>query len=322
VKVLLVGAGAVGVSYGWYLQRGGADVTFMVRPKYAKALRGGTHVYFPRWRNEREPIAFEGFGVITSDAEVQAERWDQVWLCMSSTALKQPWLDGFLAAIGDTTLVMLQPGADDFDYLAVRYPSERIVTGLITLVAYQTPLPGEAPHPDGIAIYLPPLTPFPVRGEQSRARAVADAITRGGWKAKVQGPLEAKSGEPAGALLQAHVVALEAVGWSFDRLFRSPFAVLAADAGREGFAVTCVEKGAAVPAAVKLVRPATMNVFLRVARWVMPFDFEVYLEYHFMKVRDQTEAGLSDTIAKASARGMPHAAMSALRDAVFTARRA
>lgn len=320
-RVLLVGAGAVGVSYGFYLQRGGAHVTFMVRPKYADALRAGTLVYLPKRRGERAPIALSGYDVVTSEAEVAERTFDQVWLCMSSTALRQPWLEPFLAAVDarspSATIVLLQPGAEDQDHLAARVPRERIVSGLITLVAYQSPLPGEPAHPPGIAIYIPPLTKFPVRGEQSRARDVADLVTRGGWKSKVLGPLADKGGSPAGAVLQSHIVALEGAGWRFAALFRSPLRKLACEAAREGMVIIATHQGKRAPFARHFVRPWVMGIFLRLARWKMPFDFEVYLEYHFTKVRDQTIEGLANTIALGDRLGRPNDALSDLERRVF-----
>ena len=39
MRVLLVGAGAVGQVYGWHLARGGAATSFLVRPRHAEALQ-------------------------------------------------------------------------------------------------------------------------------------------------------------------------------------------------------------------------------------------------------------------------------------------
>ncbi|MFO0748730.1 MAG: 2-dehydropantoate 2-reductase N-terminal domain-containing protein [Myxococcota bacterium] len=323
MRVLVVGAGAVGISYGWYLKQGGAEVTFMVKAKYADALRQGSTVYFPRRRGVREPVRFDGYEVIAENAEVAARSWDQVWLCMSSPALRSAWLEPFLEALGrspggdQATLVMLQPGAEDREYLAARFPRERLVGGLITLIAYQSPLPGEAPHPDGIAVYIPPLTKFPVRGPALRARAVADAISRGGWKAKVLGELEEKGGELAGAVLQTHIVALEGAHWKFAELFRSPLRKLACAAAREGMVIFAANKGQTPPFSRVFVRPWLMGLFLRLARWKLPFDFEVYLEYHFTKVRDQTIEGLSNTIALGDRLKRPTEALGDLEAAVF-----
>ena len=41
LRVLLVGAGAVGQVYGYHLQKGGAQVAFFVRPKHRAEAEGG-----------------------------------------------------------------------------------------------------------------------------------------------------------------------------------------------------------------------------------------------------------------------------------------
>ena len=49
MKLLMLGAGSVGGFFGLRLQEGGADVTFLVRPKRAAQLRErGLRLYGPR----------------------------------------------------------------------------------------------------------------------------------------------------------------------------------------------------------------------------------------------------------------------------------
>ena len=45
MKVLVVGAGAVGQVYGWHLKRGGVDLTFYVKEKYRAEVEAGLTVY-------------------------------------------------------------------------------------------------------------------------------------------------------------------------------------------------------------------------------------------------------------------------------------
>src|SRR5690554_7703480 len=40
-RILMVGAGAVGQTYGYHLSRGGADVTFFVKEKYRAEAEAG-----------------------------------------------------------------------------------------------------------------------------------------------------------------------------------------------------------------------------------------------------------------------------------------
>ena len=330
MRHVLVGAGAVGISYGWYLAKGGDEVAYLVKPKHADELRQGTNVYFPKKRGVREPTRFEAaapgarpagpsYEVLTDDAEVAAKGCDVAWLCISATALRGAWLEPFLASLGpESTLVMLTPGAEDRAYLAARFPAERIVGGLISLVAWQSPLPEEAPHPPGIAIWFPPLTKLPFQGPPARARAVVDALNRGeAGVAKFVGEEIRDGGPTAGGILTTHIAALEGAGWTFAGLRKSPLKKLAAQAARESMAVMAAHQGKGAPFLRRLVRPWTVLPAIRFAAWRMPYDFEVYLRYHFTKVRDQTAFNLAEMVRIGGARGLPVGHIEELRRAVF-----
>lgn len=45
MKILVVGAGAVGQVYGYYFQRGGCEVTFFVRDKYRSEMEQGLTLF-------------------------------------------------------------------------------------------------------------------------------------------------------------------------------------------------------------------------------------------------------------------------------------
>lgn len=333
LRHVLVGAGAVGVAYGWYLAKGGGEVAFLVRPKYADALRAGTRVYFPKKRGVREPVPFaaratpgtaglsagDGYAVLTDNDQVLAFAPDVAWLCVSSTALRGPWLEPFLATLpAHATLVMLQPGAEDRAYLAARFPSERIVSGLIALVAWQSPLPHEPEHPEGIAIWWPPMGKLPFKGPRDRAQVAMDALAAGGAAVRYEGE-KVDGGPLAGGVLTTHVAALEGVGWTFAALRQSPLRKVAARAAREAIGVLASLRGKKPPFARALVRPWVVGTALRIAAWRMPFDFEVYLGYHFTKVRDQTAFALSELVRLGRAAGLPVDAIEELIAAVFAA---
>ena len=131
MRVLLVGAGAVGQVYGYYLQKAGWDVSFLVKEKYAMSMRKGLTLYPLNRPSPWEPRNFHGYGTLFEPSEVRKNRWDQVWFCVSSTALDGEWLEPLLAAIGDATLVSLQPGMEDQRRLADRVGADRLVSGLI-----------------------------------------------------------------------------------------------------------------------------------------------------------------------------------------------
>src|SRR5262245_47095522 len=130
MKALVVGAGAVGQVFGRHLQLGGADVTFLVRDKYAAACRDGFLMYplNRRARDRATPVRFDGAGVVTEPDG----QWDQVWITVSSTALRAGGLvDGLASRTGAATIVTLQPGYEDGAYVRRFVDPERVVYGII-----------------------------------------------------------------------------------------------------------------------------------------------------------------------------------------------
>jgi ketopantoate reductase len=311
MKVLLVGAGAVGQVYGRHLQRGGADVSFLVKERHAEELRRGLTLY--AWNEGRPPAPadFRGFGVLTGAAEAGRERWDQVWLCISSTALRGPWLDELLPAIGEATLVALQPGLEDREYLLARWPAERLVCGAIALISYQAPLPGEIWPRPGVAYWFPPLSPSPFSGPREKVLPVVEALRRGGCPAREHPDVPAWSAVPSAIMMPA-LLALEAEGWSLRALRRGSLLTLAASAARETLAIVAARQRKKPALLRHVLGPWTLSALLAVAPRVMPFDFEAYLRYHFTKVGDQTVAMVATYVETARAQGLPHAALDEL----------
>lgn len=313
MKVLIVGAGAVGQVYGRHFRLGGAEVTFKVKPKYADAAREGFTMYPLQGRGKNQPVRFDDFEVVTSDAEVAAERWDQVWLAISSTALRGDWLGGFLEAIGDTPLVTLQPGLEDYELLAARHPPERIVTGIITFLSYQTPLEGESRPEPGVAYWLPPLAPTPLEGPRDVVQAAVTTLKAGGLSARA---VPAQSGKVrrnvrwGSALLQSVIAALEVAGWSLAELRRNHMK-LASAAARE--ATDIAEPGSRRLRTRLATMPWLMRLGLRLAPVFTPLPLETYLRYHFTKVGDQTRAALETYARRGEEQGKPHQAIDRLR---------
>jgi 2-dehydropantoate 2-reductase len=309
VKALLVGAGAVGQVYGYHLQRGGAEVSFFVKEKYAAECRAGFLLYPLRRRTE--PAHFRGFGVLTHMAEVAAERFDEVWLCVSSTALRGPWLDELLGASGDATVVALTPGLDDREYLRARCSEERIVSGVITLVSYQTPLPGERRSDPGVAYWFPPLSASPFDGAPARVREVVKTLRAGGCPAHARRNT-AVAAAFASALMMPPIVALEAEGWSLRALRRGGHLALAAAAAREALRIVGAHHGRPRPAYRIFARGPMLRLLCALAPRFVPFDLEAYLAYHFTKVGDQTEAMMQSYLQRGRELGLPTQAIDRL----------
>ncbi|HTJ41111.1 MAG TPA: hypothetical protein VL463_03420, partial [Kofleriaceae bacterium] len=299
--------------YARHAQQGGADVTFFVREKYRDEVARGLDLY-PLNKRKKPPMApvrFGGFEVVARPDEVRAQTFDQVYLTVSSPALRGPWLGELLAACGDATIVALQPGREDRDTIvAAGCPPERLVSGMITLISYSAPLSGETRFPSpGMAYWFPPLTPAPFSGaSRERVAAVVALMKQGKLPAKKHKDVPRAVAFPS-AILMTYLVALEIAGWSFRGLVRGPIG-LGARGARQALAI--VGGGRAPFFARLLARPRILRMGLWIGRRVVPLPLETYLKEHFTKVGEQTREFMHGYIARGKATAMPVDALEAL----------
>ncbi len=316
MKILLVGAGAVGQVYGRHLQQGGAKISYFVKEKHAANLRSGLTVYPLDRRNPWEPVPYYGYGTLTELSEVREQTWDQVWLCMSSTALHGEWIDPFLEAIGDATVVSLQPGLRDQDFLLQRIPAERLVTGLIGFIAFQAPLADEPVERVGIAYTFPPLSDSPFSGPKAAVQELVRVLRLGGCKArKVRNVRNMMA--VASAFAMPIIASLQGAKWSFAGLRKSDMLVLGTRAAREGSAIAATYVGRSKPWLRLLVRPFLVSIVTRIAPLIFQFSIETFLRVHFTKVGDQTRAMLRSYIEESHRLELPSGALQELEHRVF-----
>ncbi len=305
-RVLIVGAGAVGQVYGAHLHAAGAEVGVLVKPRYAREARAGFHL---------EPTHEEGWDWIPStvlDAPVEAalSRWDQVWLCVSSTALDGPWLDELLRAVPDAIVVSLQPRVDDQALLRAKLPEGRLVTGLIGFSAWPAPLPGQQ-GPQGTGFWFPPVVKSRFSGPEAAVDTILDLLKRGGLPADRSADA-ARDGALGSAILISCVAGLEVVGWGFTPWRRDPISRVSAAAAREILGISGAIFGIPVWPVQLLARRRLLSLGLRLAARVAPIPFETFLRVHFTKVGDQTRAMLASWIHRGRELGMPVEALSEL----------
>ncbi len=315
MKVLVVGAGAVGQVYAAHLKRSGAHVALFVRPERAEDAKRGVTLYRMRTFRRHMVETFVPDQVVTSFSEVGAEGWDQVWLCVPTTALAEPWAEALLRAVGDATVVSISPGLDLRDRLSALVPPSNVVSGVVGLIAYQGPLPGEPLDP-GIAYMCPPFVKSRFSGHPDRVDPVVAALRRGGCPAKVHADARSALAFSSSAIMPV-VVALEGAGWSFDELRHGPWLSLAARASREAMQITERRLSAAPPQSAALVRPWIVRLALLLAPLVLPFDLEKYMRFHFTKVGDQSRLLMRGYATEASRVGVDDGALRELEARVF-----
>ncbi|MCB9526602.1 MAG: hypothetical protein H6702_24945 [Myxococcales bacterium] len=300
LKVLMVGAGAVGQTYGFHLLRGGAELTFYVRPGKVAGLRGGVVVH--PLNLSRAPRRLEGYAVVSDAAQVAtAGPFDVVILTVPSDALRGAWCTDLLAAAGpDATVVALQPGPQDQQWVADQVGAERVVAGLIALLAWFAPLPGVDRAP-GVAWWRPPFGKLPFSGAPARVQPLVQTLRKGGMPAKAV-PDAAQAGAAASAVMMPFIAALESVGWQLARLPEPEPHGLALGAAREIRALVA-PKASDLPLKI-MGRRGLLRVGLRVARWFMPMDLQTYTQAHFTKVGAQTRFMFARYVELARERGL------------------
>jgi len=313
MKVLVVGAGAVGAVYGWHLHRAGHEVHFFVKAKYAEEVSAGLTLH-QLGRRAAQRQDWNGPRVVTDTAAVASQRWDQVWITLSSDALRGELAAQLLAAVGTATVVCLQPDLEDADYVRGRVGTpEQVVHGLINLISYQSPLPG-AQGPDGIAYYLP-SSPSPFSGSPRRVRDVVEALKAGGMSASVV-PDVAPVAATATALMQPLIAALEINRWSLGTLPASQALRMGLDAARETLAVAQQTTGAKTGRFRPLLWPWIWRLLLPLSARMLPLPLERYLHYHFSKVGVQTRLMLETYIRLGRQQGQDTQALQRLRKAL------
>ena len=310
MKILVVGAGAVGQVYALHLAQAGHELSFFVKPRYASELAGGLTLHqLGRWRSRQRRL--EGYGIVTDTAEVAARQWDQVWLALSSDALHSELATQVLAAVGKATVICLPPGISDGDFVRRYVPPAQVVQGMIPFISFHSPLPGQS-GPEGMAFFLPPMTPTLLAGEAGRVQQVLGALMAGGLAARAVDDFSRATAANT-ALFQSLIAALESNHWQLGSLPGSPALRRGLAAAREAAHVAAAETGASTTALAPFLRPLVWRVLLPVVRRLFPFDLEVYLDYHFSKVGRQTRTMLDSYIELGQRHGLPTGAIVELR---------
>jgi 2-dehydropantoate 2-reductase len=128
MRILVIGAGAVGGYFGGRLAQAGRDVTFLVRSRQAEAIRKhGLRIVSPHGDATLQPK-------LLLAAEI-AGSYDLIILCVKAYSLAEAMND-FAAAVGpDTTILPLLNGMRHLDLLAARFGEQRVIGGVCLIAA-------------------------------------------------------------------------------------------------------------------------------------------------------------------------------------------
>jgi hypothetical protein len=281
----------------------------LIKEKYRAEMEAGVVLYhMNKDKSLIQPIRFAEYQLATSNADVAKKNWDQIYLCISSTALQAfDFVEFNKHLSGQPTIVFLSSSGSDLDVLQKVFAPEQIVQGMITLISYHTPLATEKVEIPGTAYWLPPMMPMPISGNVARRNEVIQTFQSGKIKAKISESAQIESLFPS-AFLASFLTALESKGWGFKALGKD--LVLLKDLQitvNELYMALEKKYNVKRPALIGLIsKPGIVKLLLRLAPKVMPMDIETYLEYHFMKVRSQTRLYMSNYLQIAKEVGTGH----------------
>lgn len=311
MNILIVGAGAVGQVYGLHLQQAGHQVSFFVKEKYLHHLSGQLELHRLGYFGTR-PQHLLPRKIISSIAQVDAIPWDQIWFTLSSDALRGELATQLMAASGQATVVCLQPDMEDSQYMRQHVPDPaQVVQGLITFIAYQSPLPQHT-GTKGIAYFIPPLSPGVFAGEADRVHSVVQALKKGGMSARIV-PDFGKAAGAAPAIMQPLIAALEINQWQLGSLKSSGYLALGLQAAQQAVAVVEAKTGARVFGLRWILSVKLWQLILPLSQLVLPLALEDYLHYHFSKVGQQTRLMLDTYIRLGEQQQLDVSALQQLR---------
>ncbi|WP_233834393.1 2-dehydropantoate 2-reductase [Paraburkholderia sp. ZP32-5] len=129
MRILVVGAGAVGGYFGGRLAEAGQDVTFLVRSGRAERLRrDGLVIDSPRGNLVLRDVK-------TILAGVSAEPFDVVLLSCKAYSLDDA-IDSFAPLVGESTVILpMLNGMRHIDVLSARFGRERVLGGQCVIAA-------------------------------------------------------------------------------------------------------------------------------------------------------------------------------------------
>ncbi|HEX6243393.1 MAG TPA: 2-dehydropantoate 2-reductase N-terminal domain-containing protein [Polyangiales bacterium] len=315
--VLIVGAGCVGQVFGYHLARGGAQVSFLVRPKYREALTSGYALQRLRLGRSARSLRVAPLPLFDQLDQLAAQRFELVLLTISSAALDADWLRVLLAQVGAATIVSLQPDPADHALIeaalderakgagaAVSLAAPALVRGNVGFVAFDAPLPAQAwPHPPGTAFWFPPSSRSIFSGPAPAVAALLAPLRRGGLPARRVADVSRSMAFP-NALGMTYLLALEACAWSIDRLRADPVLDSCEQALREAIAIVRRRLGSAPLGVGLLTRTRLVAWGFGLASAFVPFPLLGFVARHFTKVAAQTHLIVSRLVAEGERAGL------------------
>jgi 2-dehydropantoate 2-reductase len=194
MRVVVVGAGAIGAYVGASLARGGSDVVLVARGANLDAMRkNGVRVHSPRGDFEARPEATDQLDAVAGadlvfvglKAYSLPELMPRLAPLLSPEAVVLPaqngvpwwFFHGFGGALEGTVVERVDPGGG----IARAIPPEQVV-GCVSYPATELVAPGVVRHVEGTRFAIGE----PAGGPSERCRAISEAFVAGGLKCPVE----------------------------------------------------------------------------------------------------------------------------------------
>lgn len=311
--ILIIGAGAVGQVYGYHFAKAGHQVHFLLKEKYiAQAKQGFTLYHLNQDKKRQQPITFTDFVCHSDWSSVAKQPIDQVWLCVSSVALAGIDFSAMKAAIKQATVVVLQPDPADVQLVKGVIDAEQVVAGMINMISYYAPLTSEVVPREGVAFWIPPLVPMPIEGQKQHLAMVLALLKQVRLPATAQDNFAAKNVH-ASSFLMVFLAVLELSDWRFKTLAGDKALLQSMiNAQKEVFAALSAEYGTQPSIALTCLKTWMMPTLLSAAKHIAPLNMEVYMQAHFLKVREQTLMLLEAYAQRAQIHGLRYEALHGL----------
>ncbi|KAI0380163.1 hypothetical protein F5Y04DRAFT_258419 [Hypomontagnella monticulosa] len=142
-RILVIGAGSMGIITGYYLGRAGAEVTFLVRPHRAEALNRPQILYC---YDDNKLKEYTGYTYITNPSEMVGAKYDYVVIALDGASLRNETGTNLVKTIGEAasgTATKVVLGSIFFDlrtwFLQTSgLPEEQVTNGHLEIHVYAT----------------------------------------------------------------------------------------------------------------------------------------------------------------------------------------
>ncbi len=140
-SVLIVGAGALGLTTGYHLALAGADITFLVRPGRVPDLQAPTTLYC---YDDGQLKTFADYRTVDTVAAATDRPHDFVLITPDGATCRGAEMTTLLTTLGDairpTDAVAMVCGIGVHDHIlqTMKLPASRLLQGTMSLLSYQT----------------------------------------------------------------------------------------------------------------------------------------------------------------------------------------